>query len=175
MTFRELALCRESCRDYSDRPVDHALLCDIMETACLSPSACNSQPWRLVLAEDEVAEKMRPLMQVGGRNKFTDKVPAFVAICETKALLKPGVRENEQYFAQMDLGMATMMLTLAAADSGLSSCILGCFDENGVKELLNIPEEIPVRLVVAIGYANAEGPRPKIRKAAEEVRAFQRW
>ena len=130
MSFRDLALIRESCRDYLDKPVSHDLLADIVETACFSPSACNSQPWKMVVAEGDVAEKMRPMVQVGGRNRFAENVSAFVAICETVAQLKPGVRENEQYFAQMDLGMVTMMLTLAAADKGLSTCILGCFDES---------------------------------------------
>ncbi len=175
MNFKELALRRESCRDYDGRPVAHELLSEIVETACLSPSACNSQPWRLILAEGEVAEQLRPMMQVGGRNKFTENVPAFVAICETKAVLRPGVNENDQHFAQMDIGMATMMLTLAAADQGVASCILGCFDEAAVKSLLQIPEEIPLRLVVALGYAKADGPRPKVRKPADEVSGLQRW
>lgn len=175
MTFKELALKRESCRDYSDKPVSHELLEEIMETACLSPSACNSQPWKLIAAEGEQAVMLRPLVQECGRNKFAEKVPAFVAICETKAKLMPGVRDNEQHFAQMDVGMVTMMLTLAAADVGLSTCILGCFNEEKIKEVLAIPEEAVLRLVVAVGYGKTEQPRKKVRKAGEEVRSFQRW
>ena len=64
MNFKKLALCRESCRDYDNRPVSHELLHDIMKTACLSPSACNSQPWKLIAAEGEMGEKVRPLVQV---------------------------------------------------------------------------------------------------------------
>ena len=175
MTFKELALKRESCRDYSDKPVSHELLNQIMETACLSPSACNSQPWKLIGAEGETAVALRAFVQECGRNKFADKVPAFVVICETKAKLLPGVRDNEQHFAQMDVGMVTMMLTLAAADAGLSSCILGCFNEEKIKELLSVPEEAVVRLVVAVGYGTSETPRKKIRKAAEETCSFNRW
>ncbi len=175
MTFKELALKRESCRDYSDKPVDHDILADVMETACLSPSACNSQPWKLVAAEGEQAVALRPFVQECGRNKFAVNVPAFVAVCETKAKLLPGVRDNEQHFAQMDVGMVTMMLTLAAADAGLSTCILGCFNEEKVKEVLSIPDEAVVRLVIAVGYGKTEEPRKKIRKEASEVRSFQRW
>lgn len=175
MNFKELALKRESCRDYSEKVVSHELLEEIMETACLSPSACNSQPWKLIAVEGQTAVQIRPLVQQNGRNKFTDKVSSFVAICETKAKLLPGVRDDEQHFAQMDIGMITMMLTLAAADKEVSTCILGCFDEEKVKELLGIPEEARVRLVVALGYSNTKEPRKKIRKDAGEVRNFNRW
>ncbi len=175
MSFKDLALTRESCRDYLDKPVSHDLLSEIMETACLSPSACNSQPWKLVAVEDNVAKALRPFVQVGGRNAFAENVPAFVVICETPAHLKPGVRDNQQHFAQMDVGMITMMLTLAAADKGLSTCILGCFDEDAIKELLEIPEDIPVRLVIAVGYSRTDTPRQKIRKPGDDVCSFQRW
>jgi len=175
MNFKELALKRESCRDYSEKVVAHELLEEIMETACLSPSACNSQPWKLIAAEGETAVSLRPLVQENGRNKFSDKVSSFVVICETKAKLMPGVRVDEQHYAQMDIGMVTMMLTLAAADKGVSTCILGCFDEEKVKALIGVPEDVTVRLVVAFGYGNSEEPRKKIRKDAGETRSFNRW
>ena len=172
MNFHELALKRESCRNYDGRPVSHELLCEILETARLSPSACNSQPWKLILAENEVAEKLRPLVSENGRNTFCHNVPAFVAICETKATLKPGVTGDPQRYAQMDVGMVTMMLTLAAADKGVGSCILGTFNQEKTKELLNIPEDVTVRLVIALGYSADESPRKKIRKPEEAVVGF---
>lgn len=175
MNFKDLALKRESCRDYSDKPVSHELLEEIMATACLSPSACNSQPWKLIGAEGEVAVALRPLVQECGRNKFAVNVPAFVAICETEAKLMPGVNENNQHFAQMDVGMVTMMLTLAAADAGLDTCILGCFNEEKIKEVLEIPDDVVLRLVVAVGYGKTEEPRKKVRKNAEDVCSFNRW
>lgn len=173
--FKELALKRESCRAYDGRPVPHAVLQELLKTACLSPSACNSQPWRLIAVEGKVAEILRPMVQVAGLNRFTDKVSTFVVICETKASLKEGVGGDRQRFAQMDVGMVTMMLTLAAADQGVSTCILGCFRENKIKELLHIPEDITIRLVVAMGYAEKEGIRQKVRKPQSETIGYQSW
>lgn len=175
MDFKALAQKRESCRDYTDAVLSHEILCEILETARLAPSACNSQPWRLIAAEGEQAAKLRSLTQYTGRNRFTDKVSTFVVICETKAVLKAGVDEDEQKFAQMDIGIMTATLTLAAADKGVASCILGCFDEEGVKQLFSIPDDIRVRLVVALGYAATEEPRKKIRKPEAEVQSFNRW
>ncbi len=175
MTFHELALKRESCRNYTGETVPHELLCEILETARLSPSACNSQPWKLILTEGEMAKQMFPLVSENGRNTFADKASAFVAICETPATLKPGVTGDPQRYAQMDVGMVTMMLTLAAADKGVATCILGTFNQEKTKELLGIPQEITVRLVIAMGYAADGEARKKIRKAEADVQSFQRW
>ena len=45
MDFMELALRRESCRDFSEKPVAKEKLEAVMQAARLAPSACNSQPW----------------------------------------------------------------------------------------------------------------------------------
>ena len=83
--------------------------------------------------------------------------------------------EDSQKFAQIDTGIVTAMLTLAAADNGVASCIMGCFDEAGTKQLLSIPEDAKVRLIIALGYANAKEPRKKNRKPEAEVQSFDRW
>ena len=41
MTFKELALKRESCRNYLEAPVAHEDLVDIVKTAIYAPSASN--------------------------------------------------------------------------------------------------------------------------------------
>ena len=175
MSFKDLVLKRESCRDYDGRPVPHDVLLDIMKTACLAPSACNSQPWKLIAAEGEVAKQISRDIIKSGRNQFCENVGSFIVLCETPATLRAFVNKESQYYAQMDLGMMTMALTLAAADAGLSTCILGLFDEDSVRKTLNIPAEIPIRLIISVGYAAKEGVRDKIRKDESETISFDRW
>ena len=176
MSFSELAKIRESCRSYSDKKVSHELLLQILSDALLAPSACNSQPWKLIACEDDTAENLKQFIGDGGTaNAFAKKAPAFVVVCETPAVLRPGVMAESQQFAQMDVGEATAYLTLAAADRGLSTCIMGIFMEDGIKKLLNIPDSAVVRLVLAVGYASEAGSRPKTRKPFDEVASFNRW
>lgn len=175
MTFKELMLKRESCRKYDGRPVPHDVLLELMETACLSPSACNSQPWKLIAAEGEVAKQISQDIQKSGRNQFCENVGSFIVLCETPATLRAFVNKESQYYAQMDLGMITMALTLAAADKGLSTCILGLFDEPSVRKTLSIPDEIPIRLIISVGYAAEDGVRDKVRKDESETISFDRF
>ena len=59
--YFELIQQRESCRNFSDQPVEREKLERCIEAARLAPSACNSQPWRyLVVTNEETCSTLRP-------------------------------------------------------------------------------------------------------------------
>lgn len=59
-------------------------------------------------------------------------------------------------------------LVYRAHELGLSTCILGWFDEKTLQALLNTNAR--VRLIIAIGYARADDAlRTKKRKSLEEL------
>lgn len=177
MSFIDLSKRRESCRTYADKPVADADIRRVLEAAMLSPSACNSQPWKFVVCQGELAKSMpgcilNPLLPF---NKWVNQAQTFVVICETKAKLMGNLPISSQHYAQMDIGIATAALCFAASDLGLSTCILGSFNEKKVKDLLNIPKDIPVRLIITIGYAKDDAIREKKRKAYDEVVSVNGW
>jgi nitroreductase len=50
---------RKSIRDFKDDPVPHALIREILETACRAPSAMNSQPWEFTVIAGEVLDAVK--------------------------------------------------------------------------------------------------------------------
>ncbi|MDR3135814.1 MAG: nitroreductase family protein, partial [Deltaproteobacteria bacterium] len=140
--FIEHALQRESCRQYSDQPVERQKLVKCLEAARLTPSACNSQPWSFVVVDspEKVAEVAKTTMQLG-INEYIAKAKAFFVVVEEHAKLIPKIASliDSQYFARGDLGAASYALTLEAASLGLGTCILGLFDRPKLRELLDIP------------------------------------
>lgn len=175
MDFNQLITLRQSCRNYNGQKVPEDKFCEVLKSATLSPSACNSQPWKYyVVTNDKAVEQMREFVKIGGRNKFADNCPAFSAVVEQKAKLLPGASDlDQQKFAQMDIGISVAHYCLSATSLGLSTCIMGCFDENKIKELLNIPKDLTVRLVIATGYAAEDDKiRTKTRKPLTETVEF---
>ncbi len=170
MSFFELINKRESCRDFSDKKVDKELLVKCIEAAHIAPSACNSQPWSFVVVN---SEQKGPLiakcLQTAGFNKFADNVPAFIVICEEEAKLIGGV---SQKYAQGDVGIATASICYAATELGLSTCIMGSIDHEMLKEILNLPENKNIRLVLAVGYASNDKIRNKVRKPIDEIMTY---
>lgn len=170
MSFFELVNKRESCRDYSDKKVDKELLVKCIDAARFTPSACNSQPWSFVVVN---SEEKSPLVaqctQINGINKFTSNVPAFIVICEEEANLMGGI---SQKYAQIDVGAATLNICYAATELGLSTCIMGSVDHEKLKEVLGLPESKNIRLVLAVGYANNDKVRNKVRKPIDEIMTY---
>lgn len=170
--FSELILKRESCRNYTGESVDTGLLLKCVEAARLAPSACNSQPWKYYIINDKRnADKVRECIQPNGANKFTDKCPAFAVVAEKHAMLKKSLRDTtpSQKWAQNDVGLSIAHYILRASDLGLSTCIIGMIDEDGLHEKLGIDREEKIRLVIATGYSADEVPREKKRKTLEEI------
>lgn len=172
MYVRDAVLRRESCRAYADRPVEREKLVACLEAVRMAPSACNSQPWRLIAVQDvALLARLRPCMQAGGMNRFIDGCGTLVALIEEPAVLSArlGNRIDQQKYAQIDVGIAAAHFCLRATELGLSTCILGWLNPDEIREVLELREDETPRLVLAVGYADSETLRPKKRRVAAEV------
>ncbi|MDR2367434.1 MAG: nitroreductase family protein [Deltaproteobacteria bacterium] len=173
--FMELALKRQSCRQYQDKPVEHDKLLKCVEAARLNPSACNSQPWSVVVVEspDVVPEVAKTTMQLG-INEYIGNAKAFFVIVEEYAKLIPNVAKvlDSQYWAKGDLGAFAYALCLQAESQGIGTCTLGVFDRPRLRELLSIPQDKNIFLVIAVGYPAKDHVRNKQRKPIEEIVRF---
>ncbi len=174
-SFKDLMLTRQACRSYNGKPVEKEKLEALADAVRLSPSACNSQPWRLIVVGGEKARLVKDSVQKEGRNGFTEDCPAFAIIVEEKAKLLPAIADKmpSQTFAQMDIGIATAHYVLMASDLGLSTCIIGWMNEEKLKKDFNIGNGEEIRLVIATGYANEDDKiRPKKRRELNEIAEF---
>ena len=178
-TFLELAQNRQSDRAYSDKPVELEKLERILEAARIAPSACNAQPWKIIVVSD--AEK-RMLVADATANKllamnhFTKQAPIQLVILEENANLTSTVGgwATEKHYPHLDLGILASHITLAATDEGLGSCIIGWRDEKKVRNALDIPKNKRVMLVILLGYS-AQPLRNKKRKTKEEIISYNKY
>ena len=175
MNFMDIARTRQSCRSYDEnRPVEQEKLDAILEAGRLAPSACNGQPYHFTVRRGEQAkEAARFTVGPGGMNKFAVQAPVMIVISEEEYVKSAGVGakiKNNDY-RSMDIGIACAYLTAEATAQGLSTCILGWFDDEKVRALCGLDR--PVRLMVTLGYAREGDPlRTKKRKAVEELVTF---
>ena len=174
MTYFEMVNKRQSCRNFDpDRPVEQEKLMRCLEAARLAPSACNSQPWRFTaVTEGEPLAGLRASVQGQGMNKFVSDCPAMVVVSEERpnASEALGQRVKKTDFVSIDIGLATSQFCYQALEEGLSTCILGWFDEPRVQKLIGLSENRRVRLVLALGYAKEGDPiREKKRKDLDKM------
>ena len=175
MDFLEIANARQSTRAYDEtRPVEDEKLNAILEAARLSPSACNGQPYHLTVCTGETAKEVAMACRGLGMNKFATQAPICIVISEMpyvkSAAMGAKVKNND--YRSIDIGIATAYLTAEAAAQGLSTCILGWFDNEKICKLCDL--EHPARLVITLGYATEdEKLRPKKRKDLTELVSYK--
>jgi len=173
MSFLDLVKKRQSDRAYLDKPVETDKLDRIIEAARLAPSACNGQPWKLIVVSDP--EKRHKIADAAtskmlSMNHFSKQAPVQIVLVEENSNFTStvgGWMKNKHY-PHLDLGIVASHICLAAADEGLGSCMLGWCDEKKVRKVLEIPSNKRVMLVILLGYSN-QPLRDKNRKLTEEI------
>ena len=171
MNFQEIANLRQSCRAYDpDRTVEEEKLNAILDSARLSPSACNGQPYLVTVCRGDAAKKAAKATQGMGMNRFATDAPVLLVISEmpyvkTAAL---GARLKGNDYRSIDIGILSAYITAEAAAQGLGSCILGWLNDSELRALCGV--EGAVRLVITLGYPKEGDPlRPKKRKSEDAL------
>ena len=175
--FKDLLLKRQSDRKYSSKKVEEEKILSCLEAGRLSPSACNSQPWSFVVIDQEpVLQQAQKRIATMGMNRFVKQAPVLIAIVLEKANLTASLGSviKDKEYPLLDIGIAANNICMQAAELGLGSCILGWFDEKGLKQLLDVPESKRIPLVIALGYPTTV-TRNKIRKPMKEIIYFNSY
>ena len=139
----EAITSRRNVRSFADRAIPAADLDQILEAGRRSPSSQNWQPWDFILVTDRA--QLRELARVWRGAGHVAGSAATIAVIGPAA-------DNEFHRAQLDLGQATMAMTLAAADLGVGSCHAGVADPELARELLGFPEDRTWVLLISLGY-----------------------
>ncbi len=162
-------MARRSVRKYLDKPVEHEKLETVVRCGINAPSGMNRQPWVVRVVEDqqliaqvnEVYKAKNPdavKREAGFKNMFRN-APNIICVC-TPA--KGG--------GELDAGLLSENVMLAAQSLGLGTCCLGgpvrfLKSEPEAKfflDRLDIPADYQLNLIIAIGYPD-EQPAAKPR------------
>ncbi len=173
-SFLNLVRRRCSVRAYEDRPVAEEALRRCLEAARLSPSACNAQPWRFIVVDEPELKDRVATCTVGGvvpMNAFARQAPVLVVVVMERANFTSrfGSVVKGKSFPLIDIGIAAEHFCLQATEEGLGTCIVGWFDERGIRRLLGVPRRSRPILVLTLGYPADAPNRSKKRKPLAEI------
>jgi nitroreductase len=181
LNFLELANKRQSTRKYSTKPVEDEALNRCIKAAIIAPSASNAQPWKYVIVKDSIIKEKVARATFGpiaSFNKFTIDAPVLVVIVMEKPNLMSrfGAAVKDIDFYLIDIGISATHFCLQATDEGLATCMIGWFNENEIQQILNIPKNKKIGLVIALGHEEkGYKQRKKIRKKEDKVVSFDSY
>jgi nitroreductase len=161
---------RKSVRKYLDKPVEDEKLNVLVEAARLAPSASNRQEWRFVVVRDPKTRKK--LAEAASNQTFVGQAPIVVAAC---AETDNYVMRCGQLSYPIDVAIALDHMSLVATELGLGTCWIGAFNEQKVKEILGVPEEIRVVQLMPLGYPSDPSLIRKSRLPFDRIVKHERW
>ncbi len=162
---------RRSVRKYKEDPIPEKDLMRVLEAARLAPSGKNFQPWKFIIVKDKVLKEK--LAKASAGQFFMAEAPIIIVGC--------GFPDN--CYAHMgrymkswsvDVTIALEHLILQAQEEGLGTCWIGSFEEEEVKAILNIPENVKVLALTPLGYPD-EIPQFRGRKSLDEIISYDRY
>jgi nitroreductase len=168
MELLEIIKKRHSCRDYLDKPVEPEKLDIIFEAARQAPSAKNLQDWRFVVVTDK-GKKLR-VAQCTNRPEVFSKAAVIIAACSNNdEIMRCG-----QPVGPIDIAIALEHIALQATALDLATCWIGSFETRTVRRILDIPNNIQIIELMAIGYP-ASGTRRSSRLPLEDIVCYEKW
>ncbi|HNW83305.1 MAG TPA: nitroreductase family protein [bacterium] len=145
MNFLELAKQRCSIRSFADKPVEKEKLEYILEASRVAPTACNKQPQRIIVVQHpENIEKVQKAYKT-----FGSQCVLIVCRDDREALSREFDNKSP---GDLDIGIVTDHMMLAAREIGIGSVMVGLFDPEIIRREFNIPDYIEPTVLLILGY-----------------------
>jgi len=152
----------------------------ILSSAMLSPTSYNIQHWRFVHVSD-AAIRQQIREAAWDQAQVTD-ASMLLVLCadlkawerqperywrnapeETRNTMVPmlsdfyrGKEELQRDEAMRSIGIAAQTIMLTAKDMGYDSCPMIGFDSDAVAEIINLPEDHVIGMLISVGKASTE-------------------
>ncbi len=99
-----------------------------------------------------------------------EKAGAIIVACSnSNSVMRCG-----QSVGPIDVAIALEHICLQATELGLGTCWIGSFEPEKVRAVLDIPADIAVIELMALGYPADERKEPK-REPIEKIVCYEKW
>jgi nitroreductase len=163
MEFIELVKERYSVRKFSDKKVEKEKLDLILEAGRIAPTACNYQPQRiLVLDNDNDLSGLSLCMPF----KFNQQLALLICYDKTISWKRSFDGKDE---GEIDAAIVTTHMMLQASELGIGSTWVGHFDPEKVKKTFNIPEHIVPVAILLMGHPADDADPNKLHYERRDI------
>jgi nitroreductase len=184
MEFQDVVLRRRMVRNYSDEPVDAAVVERILTNALHAPSAGFSQGWAFLLI-DSPKDRER-FWRVSTPPEFVgttwlegvSRAPVLIVPMSCKRAYLERYAESDKGWTDMDearwpapywdidTGMAALLMLLTAVDEGLGALFFGIGPKQlpGFRAEFGVPGDYLPIGVVSLGHRRKDVKSPSLKR-----------
>jgi len=173
MQFQDVIERRQSRRRYAGQKVDWKYVAQILEAGRLAPAAGNLGTVRFIVISD--SQQIKGIAQAADQD-FIAKAGWLIAVCSENKRVYNAYSERGLKYAKQQAGAAIENMLLKITDLGLASCWVGAFDDETIKNILAVPQDIEIEAIIPVAQGTkfiGEAKRPKLK--LNDITYFDRW
>lgn len=144
--FLGLVKERYSVRKFSEKKVEKEKVDLILEAAKLAPTACNLQPQRILVLDNEES-----LLKLKNCTAYHFNAPLAILICYDKEISWKRKYDGKDG-GEVDSAIITTHMMLEIANLGLGTTWVGSFDPAVMSSIYELPENIVPIALLPVGY-----------------------
>lgn len=182
MEFEKLVKARRSCRAFESTPVTEEQIEAILQAGCWAPSPLNLQPWEFIVITDPDIKKR--VKEAGEKAKnevitadgpgwvkkysadFVQDAPLLIAVVFNPGKGGLGTFFGQPHGALQATSACIQNMMLKASELGLESLWFTFFRPDELAPVFNIPENLEIAGVIALGKPAGEVKAPPRRTPA---------
>ena len=158
---------RSSVRGYDDEEVTERDVEYILKCAGTAPSAGNLEAWDVIVVRD--GETKEALCEAAFSQEHVRLAPVVLVVCANYVRSMSRYGERGILYGLEDATIACTYMMLAAHARGLVSCWTGAFDDEAVREVLDLPQHVRPVSLLAVGKGHAPAQHTDRMSVGEHV------
>ncbi len=179
---------RRSVRSFSNKPIDFAIIENIIKTANTAPSGANKQPWTFcVISNPELKTKIRLAAEAEEKESYSNRMseewledlahlgtdwekpfleiaPYLIIVFKRSYEYNQDGSKRQNYYVTESVGLACGMLLNAIHNVGLASLTHTPSPMNFLTKLLNRPDNEKPFLLIPVGHLADDCYVPDIKR-----------
>jgi nitroreductase len=163
---------RHSVRKFKDKKPNWRDIIHCIDSVRYAPTAGNNSTLKIILVDNkEKIQKISKACQQG----FVGEVNYLVVFCSNPLRLVNAYEEKGEKFNKQQVGAAIQNFLLKIEEKKLSTCWIGYFVEDQIKDILKIPENIQVEALFPIGYEKEKSYTRKEKTDLDDILFFNEF
>ena len=173
MEFDIVIKKRRSVKEFKSKKASWKLILEAIDTALQGPFAGNHNFLKFLITEDPETIKFiaHQCDQI-----WISQVETLVLVLSDDKHLENIYGDRGRIYSRQQAGAAIQTMLLKLVDLGLSSCWIGSYDDDSIRNKLKIPEDIQIEAILPIGYEDAKKTtEKKPKKSLDTVLFWEKW
>jgi len=171
MEFDSVIEKRVSVRSFKDKKASWKLVLEAIDSASKAPFPGNKNHIKFLIIENP--ETINKIAEFANQ-LWINEAPILVVICSDDTHLESQYGERGRVYSRQAAGAAIENFLLKITELGLSSCWVGAYTDELIKQTLKIPMHIQIEAILPVGYSKNKSDK-KRKIALEHLLRWENW